>query len=109
MWPQGACRVEHFVPPPLPPDPAARSYTLIRKQTGALAEVPAGASMLAALRALGAQVESSCEGGICGACEIRWLEGTPVHRDRVLTEVRRKTHLISCVANCASGHLVVDP
>jgi ferredoxin-NADP reductase len=107
-WPEGTARVERFVPPVLPPDPDARPYTLVRARTGASTEVPAGGSMLAALREMGAQVESSCEGGICGACEVRWLEGAPVHRDRLLSPARRATHLISCVANCASSRLVVD-
>jgi len=39
---------------------------------------------------------------------VRWLEGAPAHRDRVLPASRRATHLISCVAGCASDRLVVD-
>lgn len=107
-WPDGTARVERFVAPVLAPDPDARPYTLVLAKTGASVEVAAGTSMLAALRALGAEVDSSCEGGVCGACEVRWLEGVPMHRDRVLSRARRATHVISCVANCASGHLVVD-
>ena len=107
-WPHSAAQVEHFVAPDLAPDPDARPYTLIRAKTGTSVEVVAGASMLAGLRMLGADVDASCEGGICGACEVRWLEGAPLHRDRVLSPARRTTHLISCVANCASGRLVVD-
>ncbi|WP_338664546.1 PDR/VanB family oxidoreductase [Pararoseomonas sp. SCSIO 73927] len=107
-WPTGSARAEHFVPPVLPPDPDARPYTLVLAGSGAAAEVPAGGSMLVALRALGAKVEASCEGGICGACKLRWLEGAPVHRDRVLTPQERETHLMACVAGCASGRLVVE-
>lgn len=107
-WPAGTARVEHFVPPVLPPDPEARPYTLVLAGSGVGAEVPAGGSMLAALRALGAKVEATCEGGICGACKVRWLEGTPVHRDRVLSPEERGTHLMACVAGCASDRLVVE-
>ncbi|HWK47827.1 MAG TPA: PDR/VanB family oxidoreductase [Stellaceae bacterium] len=107
-WPDGAARVEHFVPPALPPDPAARPYTLALAASGSTIDIPAGGSMLEGLRALGAKVESSCEGGICGACEVRWLDGAPLHRDRVLSPARRATHLLSCVAGCASGRLVVE-
>jgi vanillate O-demethylase ferredoxin subunit len=107
-WPAGTARVEHFVPPTLPPDPEARAYTLILAGNGATAEVPAGGSMLAALRALGAKVDATCEGGICGACKVRWLEGEPVHRDRVLLPLERTTHLMACVAGCTSDRLVVD-
>jgi len=107
-WPEGTALIEHFVPPDLPPDPDARPYTLVLARTGASAEVPAGGSMLVALRELGAQVDASCQGGICGACEVPWLDGVPVHRDRVLPPTRRATHLICCVAGCASSRLVVD-
>ncbi len=55
-----------------------------RSTTGAEMEVEPGGSMLAALWELGAKVDASCEGGICGACEVRWLEGEPIHRDRAL-------------------------
>ncbi|MBR0666421.1 oxidoreductase [Roseomonas hellenica] len=107
-WPAGAARMEHFVPPALPPDPDARPYLLVRAATGESVEVAAGESMLAALRRMGANVDSSCEGGICGACEIRWLEGEPIHRDLVLPAARRATHLMACVAHCASARLVVE-
>ncbi len=107
-WPDGAAQVERFTPPVLAPDPDARPYTLVRAATGNEVAVAAGGSMLAGLRALGADVGSSCEGGICGACEVRWLDGTPVHRDRILSALRRNTHLMCCVAGCASDRLVVD-
>jgi vanillate O-demethylase ferredoxin subunit len=71
-------------------------------------EVEAGGSMLAALWELGAKIDASCEGGICGACEVRWLAGEPIHRDRALSPERRRTHLMACVAQCASERLVVE-
>ena len=107
-WPPGTARTEHFTAPPLPADPNARSYTLVRASTGQTQSIAAGGSLLDALRSLGADVPSSCEGGICGACEVRWLEGEPVHRDRILPAARRATHLMACVAGCASDRLVID-
>jgi vanillate O-demethylase ferredoxin subunit len=107
-WPSGTARAEHFVPPILAPDPSARPYTLVLAGSGAAADVAAGGSMLAALRALGTKMEASCEGGICGACKMRWLEGEPIHRDRVLTPEERQTHLMACVAGCASERLVLE-
>jgi ferredoxin-NADP reductase len=107
-WPAGSTSIEHFVPPPLPAVEGAKGYTLRRSTTGAETAVDSGGSMLDALRSLGATVDASCEGGICGACEVRWLEGEPIHRDRVLTPERRRTHLMACVAQCASDRLVVE-
>jgi vanillate O-demethylase ferredoxin subunit len=107
-WPAGQVHVEHFVPPPLPPDPEARPFTLVLARSGAAAELAAGAPLLPALRALGATVEASCEGGICGACRVRWLEGPPLHRDRVLRPEERAEHVMVCVAGCAGPRLVLD-
>lgn len=107
-WPEGAARAEHFVPPARPPDPDAQAYTLVLAASGAAVEVPAGGSMVQALRSLGAVVSTTCEGGICGACKVGWLQGEPVHRDLVLSPAERRTHLMACVAGCRSARLVVD-
>jgi len=107
-WPAGAAHVEHFVPPPLPPDPSAQPFTLVLAKSGREAALPAGANLLAALRGLGIEVESSCEGGICGACRVRWLEGPPLHRDRVLQPQEREREVMVCVAGCAGPRLVLD-
>ena len=69
----------------------------------------AGARLLPAIRALGAEVDASCEGGICGACRLRWLECPPLHRDRVLSPAQRQRDVMVCVAGCAGPRLVLDP
>ena len=107
-WPLGTAHVEHFVPPPLPPDPQARPFTLVLARSGREAALPAGAPLLPAIRALGAAVESSCEGGICGACRVRWLGGPPLHRDRILSPAERERDVMVCVAGCAGPRLVLD-
>jgi vanillate O-demethylase ferredoxin subunit len=107
-WPEANRHVEHFVPPELPPDPDARDFTLVLARSGRRITVDAGVSVLTALRRLGVAVDSSCEGGICGACRVAWTEGEPVHRDRVLSPQERATTLISCVAGSAGKLLVVD-
>jgi len=57
---------------------------------------------------LGGSVEASCEGGICGACRVHWLEGPPLHRDRVLSPAEREHDLMACVAGCTGPRLVLD-
>lgn len=57
----------------LSPQPAverARPFRLCQSTTRAEIEVGPGGSMLAALGELGAKVDASSEGGICGACEV---------------------------------------
>jgi vanillate O-demethylase ferredoxin subunit len=107
-WPEGRAHVEHFVPPPLPQDPSAQPFTLVLAKSGKQVDLPAGANLLAVLRELGIEVESSCEGGICGACRVRWLEGPPLHRDRVLLPQQREREVMVCVAGCAGPRLVLD-
>ena len=59
---------------------------------------------------LRANVPFSCEEGICGSCETRVLEGTPDHRDSVLTaaEQAKGEVMMVCVSGCKSERLVLD-
>ncbi len=107
-WPAGQAHVERFVPPPLQPDPAARPFALVLARSGRSVDLLAGANVLAAIRALGVEVEASCEGGICGACRVRWTEGPPLHRDRILRPEERAREVMVCVAGCAGPRLVLD-
>jgi ferredoxin-NADP reductase len=100
--------VERFVPPLLPFDPQARPFTLVLARSHRQIEVGLGQSMLEALLGAGIEIPASCCGGICGACRIDWLEGTPVHRDRVLSTTERARSLMACVSSSADERLVVD-
>ncbi|MEJ0024031.1 MAG: iron-sulfur cluster-binding domain-containing protein [Alphaproteobacteria bacterium] len=48
-----------------------------------------GQTIMQALRDLGVDVPSSCEEGICGACETRVIAGVPDHRDSILSPTER--------------------
>ena len=106
--PEANVHVERFVPPPLALDPNARPYTLMLAQSRQEIVVGAGQGMLAALQAAGVDVASSCCGGLCGACKVGWLEGRPVHRDRVLSSYERERYLMACVAGSDTERLVLD-
>jgi vanillate O-demethylase ferredoxin subunit len=105
-WRPDQTHVERFVP--LPTEHDGPRYAIVLARSGISGEVPAGGSALAALRALGVEVDASCEGGICGACRVRWLEGPPIHRDRVLSPAEREREVMVCVSGCAGPRLVVD-
>jgi len=107
-WPGERVHVERFVPPALPADPNARPYTLALARSQIETRVEPGQTMLAALLALGIDIPASCCGGICGACRVDWLEGSPVHRDRVLSPAERARSLMACVAGSAGVRLVLD-
>jgi ferredoxin-NADP reductase len=108
VWPAESVHIERFVPPPLPLDPNAKPYTLVLARTGRELPVLPGQTMLSALEQSGIELASSCCGGICGACKVGWLEGKPVHRDRVLSPYERARNLMACVAGSESERLVLD-
>jgi vanillate O-demethylase ferredoxin subunit len=107
-WPADRVHVERFVPPPLPVDPDAKPYVLALAKSKREITVAAGRTMLSALTDIGIDVPASCCGGICGSCKVDWLEGQPVHRDRVLSPAERERSLLVCVGGSAGDRLVLD-
>jgi ferredoxin-NADP reductase len=107
-WPDQRVHIERFVPPVLAADPNARPYTLALSRSKLEIRVEPGQTMLAALLNLGIDIPASCCGGICGSCRVDWLEGTPVHRDRVLSPSERERSLMVCVAGSKEDRLVLD-
>jgi vanillate O-demethylase ferredoxin subunit len=107
-WPAERVHIERFVPPPLPVDPNAKPYILALSRSKLEILVTPGQSMLSALTEVGIEIPASCCGGICGSCKVDWLEGQPVHRDRVLSPRERERSLMVCVAGSADDRLVLD-
>lgn len=107
-WSSDRIHIERFVPPVVMPSPDARPFKLVLARSGKELDVGAGNELLAALRQLDADVPVSCGGGICGACRTRWIEGPPIHRDRVLSPAEREKEVIVCVAQCGGERLVLD-
>jgi ferredoxin-NADP reductase len=72
--------------------------------------VPAGVSILDAVRAQIPGVMSSCEQGICSSCETAVLAGVPDHRDSVLTakEHAANDYMMICVSRALTPRLVLD-
>ena len=72
--------------------------------------VPQGTSVLKVLLDNGIEVESSCQEGICGCCEVVVLEGDVDHRDAILTESERASNktMMVCCSGAKSSRLVLD-
>jgi ferredoxin-NADP reductase len=79
-------------------------------RSGITLTVPAGVSILDAVRARRPGVLSNCEQGTCSACETVVLDGVPDHRDTVLTPRERAAgrHMMICVSRAISDRLVLD-
>jgi phthalate 4,5-dioxygenase reductase subunit len=70
--------------------------------------VPAGVTILEALRRAGLRVESSCESGTCGTCKTKLIAGEPDHRDLVLMPDEQGSFIMVCVSRSRSDELVLD-
>ena len=109
--PVGALRVERFAAPaPARPPATDGTIEVVCSRSGVTVEVEPDTTILAALRSAGINVESSCEEGTCGTCEVRVLDGCPDHRDYVLSEAERhQGHMMMvCCSRAASKRLVLD-
>lgn len=89
---------------------ADAAYVVTLAKSGKQVEVKVGETLLNAIRDAGVDVPSSCEEGVCGACETRVLSGTPDHRDMILSDRERaesKTMMICC-SGSKTPQLVLD-
>ena len=89
---------------------AMQSYTVELRRSGKTITVTPAQTLLEALRACGADPSTSCEEGVCGSCETAVLEGTPDHRDSVLSAAEHAANkvMMVCVGGCKSERLVLD-
>lgn len=85
-------------------------FTVVLQKSGRDIFVKSGETILKAVRDAGVDVQSSCEEGVCGACETAVISGQPDHRDMILSEREKaasKTMMICC-SGCKSDRLVLD-
>jgi len=85
-----------------------RPFRVRLVRSGGEYEVRAEESIARALRRHGVTVNTSCELGYCGTCLTRYVAGEPDHRDQILNDVARKTHLLTCCARARGEVLELD-
>lgn len=108
--PADRLRVERFTAPVVEPTGDESAFEVECRRSGVTLSVGEDTSVLQAAEAAGLSVTSSCQEGICGSCETRVLDGTPDHRDFLLSEAEHAANasMMICVSRCASGRLVLD-
>ncbi|MGW1120212.1 PDR/VanB family oxidoreductase [Streptomyces tanashiensis] len=108
--PEGRLRLERFAAPAVERTGDDAAFEVECRRSGLTLGVGADTSILEAAESAGIDVASSCRDGVCGSCEIRVIDGTPDHRDFLLSEAERSTGttMMICVSRCASGRLVLD-
>ncbi|MDB5829193.1 MAG: ferredoxin [Variovorax sp.] len=92
------------------PSAQGGGYTVRLAASNKSIAVEPGQTILEALRGCGVHVPASCEQGICGTCETRVLQGTPDHRDSLLSEEEKKANdvMMICCSGSLSDVLVLD-
>jgi len=107
-WQTGRLRFEVFVAP------AAQSgdapFEVVLKSTGQTFAVPKGKTILEVLEAAGADPLHDCRRGECGVCQVAVVEGTPDHRDYVLSDTERAGGKVMqiCISRSRTPRLVID-
>lgn len=87
---------------------AGGAFEVELRRTGRTVSVPAGGTVLVAVRAEVPDVPYSCEQGFCGTCQQRVLEGGIDHRDELLTDSERADSMLICVSRAYGDRLVLD-
>jgi len=106
--PRERVHVEYFTAKEAPA--AEGGFTVVLAKSGKSFVIAPGKTILETLNDAGMDVPCSCLEGVCGTCETRVLEGTPDHRDVVLTEAERKASktMMICCSGAKTEKLVLD-
>jgi ferredoxin-NADP reductase len=100
--------LEYFTPRPF--EGVASAFQIVIGKGGQSFEVAEEESILEVLLKNGFNPPFSCREGVCGTCEVRVLEGTPEHRDSVLSEQERASNktMMICCSRSKTERLVID-
>ncbi|CUX65176.1 Ferredoxin [Agrobacterium tumefaciens str. Kerr 14] len=107
-WPDTAVHFEYFKNTNKIDDSSSFEVALARSCV--TLQVPAGKTIMQAMRESGIDVPSSCEQGACGTCVATVIEGEPDHQDVYLNDAEKKagTKIMTCVSRAKSLRLVLD-
>lgn len=85
-------------------------FELVLSRSGRVLHVPPNQTVVEVLRDAGIEVETSCEEGVCGTCEVSVLSGAIDHRDHILTARARARGdvMFVCVSRCLDDRLELD-
>jgi ferredoxin-NADP reductase len=112
-WPAGALHIERFAAKAPTAEEAAEAldhFEVVCHRTGVTLDITSDQSILEVLEEAGIPILGSCYEGVCGTCEARVLEGTPDHRDSVLSEAEKAAGevMLVCVSRSRTERLVLD-
>ncbi|OAK96621.1 PK beta-barrel-protein domain-containing protein-like protein [Phaeosphaeriaceae sp. SRC1lsM3a] len=82
-------------------------FTAELKESKRTVEVGATQTLLDALRAVGMDMDSSCEVGNCGMCKVDVCSGKIEHKGTALLDEEKEDSMLSCVSR-GVGKIVLD-
>ena len=108
-WPAGRLHVERFTGNGTGAQDTDTAF-VVETSDGTEIQVAADETILAAMIRCGVPALNSCQEGICGTCETVVLEGTPLHRDSLLSAEERASNetMMICVSRCVGDRLVLE-
>lgn len=85
-------------------------FEVVLQRSGERLTVDSGETILDALIKRGIDVPYSCMEGVCGSCQVGVIEGTPDHRDLILSKEEREANdrMLICCSGSKSPRLVLD-
>jgi ferredoxin-NADP reductase len=109
-WPPGTLGIERFAPVQAAESRPTEAFEVVLARAGLTLTVPPDRSVLEAVEAAGVDVDFSCREGTCGTCETDVLDGTPDHRDSLLSDEDRAAGdtMLICVSRSCGPRLVLD-
>jgi ferredoxin-NADP reductase len=109
-WPSGSLHLERFAPKEVGERVVTGPFEVEIVSSGHVLTVPPEQTVLEVLQNNGLFVDSSCEEGTCGSCEVAVVDGAIDHRDSVLTGEERDEGklMMVCVSRAAGPRLVLD-
>ncbi|MDH6532092.1 ferredoxin-NADP reductase/DMSO/TMAO reductase YedYZ heme-binding membrane subunit [Aurantimicrobium minutum] len=101
---------ERFVPLVRESRAPAEDITVNCRKSKKSFVVPAEGNILESLEQNGLPVLGSCRKGVCGSCEVRVVEGHPVHLDSVMDDAEKEKLRIMypCVSRAEGTQLTLD-
>jgi ferredoxin len=104
------CHLERFNPVEREAPGGAKPVIVKLASSGRSVKVSAEESITTALKKAGVPVEESCGRGVCGTCELRVIEGEPLHLDSVMNdESKDKLGVFyPCVSRAKTPEITVD-
>jgi ferredoxin-NADP reductase len=109
-WPEGALHLERFTAKEMDAPENQDSFEVELRASGLTVTVPPDKSILECVEEAGIYTVSSCQEGTCGSCETVVLEGTPEHRDSLMTPAVQEASetMMICVSRSRCPRLVLD-